>query len=187
MRQKLVKTAAGVALLAGALGPTVPAFAATGAATPTGGLIKVFVQPKEASGEHGTILVIGAIGDWGTTLNINANGTADPNGNYAKVSLQKGTFVVNLTTLNALSNKVQPTVYAGSCSIVFTVKGPVGLSEGTGAYKGISGTLTITETFGAVLPRYTSGAHMGQCNMNNNAQPDAQDGVVTGSGNIGFH
>jgi hypothetical protein len=187
MDQKLVKTAAGVALLAGVLGPTVPAFAATSTAMPTGGLIKVFVTPKGASGEHGTILVIGAIGDWGTTLDINANGTADPNGNYSKVTLQKGTFVVNLTTLNELSNKVQPTVYPGSCSLVFTVKGPVGLSDGTGAYKGISGTLTITETFGAVLPRYTSGAHMGQCNMNNNAQPNAQDGVVTGSGNIGFH
>jgi hypothetical protein len=187
MNRKLVKTAAGVALLAGVLGPSVPAFAATGTGMPTGGLIKVFVQPTGANGAHGTILVIGAIGDWGTTANINANGTPDPNGNYAKVSLHKGTFVVNLTTLNALSNKVQPTVYAGTCSLVFTVRGPVGLSDGTGAYKGISGTLTITETFGAIAPRYTSGTHMGQCNMNENAQPAAQDGVITGSGNIGFH
>jgi hypothetical protein len=187
MNLKLMKSAAGVALLAGVLGPTVPAFAATGASMPAGGLIKVFVTPKGANGEHGTILIIGAIGDWGTTLNINANGTADPNGNYAKVTLQKGTFVVNLTTLNALSNKAQPTLYAGTCSAVFSIRGPIGLSQGTGAYKGISGTLTITETFGFILPRYASGAHMGQCNMSNSAQPAAQDGEITGSGNIGFH
>ena len=185
MKLKMM-TAAGAALLAGALGLAVPAFAATGTAMPTAGPVKVFVTPSEANGEHGTILIVGAIGDWGTTLNINANGTPDPNGNYAKVTLQKGTFDVNLTSLNALSNKGQPTFYPGSCSGIFSVKGPVGLSDGTGAYKGISGTLTITQTFGFIVPRYASGAHTGQCNMSNSAQPVAQRGVITGSGNIGF-
>jgi hypothetical protein len=181
-----IMTATGVALLVGALGPAVPAVAASGTAMPAGGPVKVFVTPSGASGEHGTILIIGAIGDWGTTLNVNANGTADPNGNYAKVTLQKGTFDVNLTSLNALSNKAQPTFYQASCSAIFSVKGPVGLAGGTGAYKGISGTLTITQTFGFILPRYGSGAHAGQCNMSNSAQPVAQHGVITGSGNIGF-
>jgi hypothetical protein len=186
MNPKLVKTAAGIVLLAGVLGPAAPALAATGTAMPAGGPVKVWVTPKGANGEHGTILIVGAIGDWGTTLNINANGTPDPNGNYAKVTLQKGTFEVNLTTIGALSNKAQPTVYAGSCSAIYSVKGPIGLLDGTGAYKGISGTLTITETFAFILPRYRSGPHMGQCNMSNNAQPSAQQGVITGSGNIGF-
>ncbi len=185
MKLKMM-TATGVALLAGALGPAVPAVAATGTAMPAGGPVKVFVTPSAANGEHGTILIVGAIGDWGTTLNINANGTSDPNGNYAKVTLQKGTFVVNLTSLNTLSNKAQPTFYKSSCSAVFSVKGPVGLADGTGAYKGISGTLTITQTFGFILPRYGSGANTGQCNMSNSAQPVAQRGVITGSGNIGF-
>jgi hypothetical protein len=186
MKLKLVKTAVGVALVAAVLGPAVPAFGATGPAMPTGGAVKVWVTPKGPNGSHGTILIIGAVGDWGTTQNANANGTPNPNGNYGKVTLQKGTFLVNLSTLNALSNKAQPTVYASSCSAMFTVKGPVGLSDGTGAYKGISGTLTITETFAFILPRFTSGAHLGQCNMGENAQPSAQDGVVTGSGTVGF-
>jgi hypothetical protein len=186
MNLKMAQTTAGVALLAGVLAPALPAFAAGTSTMPTGGTVKVFVTPKGASGEHGTILIIGAIGDWGTTLNVNANGTADPNGNYAKVTLQKGTFLVNLTSLNALSNKVQPTFYAGSCSADFSVKGPIGLSEGTGAYQGISGTLTILETFAFILPRYASGAHAGQCNTSNNAQPVAQHGDITGSGTVGF-
>ncbi len=186
MKLNPVKTTAAVVLLAGVLGPAVPAVAATGTAMPAGGAIKIWVTPKGANGEYGTILIVGAIGDWGTTLNINANGTADPNGNYAKIKLQKGTFEVNLTTLNALSNKAQPTLYSGSCSAIFSVKAPVGLSDGTGAYKGISGNVTITQTFAFILPRYASGAHTGQCNMSNSAQPAAQDSVITGSGNIGF-
>jgi hypothetical protein len=184
MKLRIVKATAGMVLLAGVLGPAVPAFAA--GTMPTGGLVKVFVTPKGANSEHGTILIVGAIGDWGTTLNVNANGTPDPNGNYAKVTLQKGAFEVNLTSLNALSNKVQPTFYAGSCSAVFSIKGPIGLSDGTGAYQGISGTLTITETFAFILPRFASGAHAGQCNASNSAQPVAQHGDITGSGTVGF-
>ncbi len=186
MKLRIVKATAGLVLLAGVLGPAVPAFAAGTSTMPTGGLVKVFVTPKGANSEHGTILIVGAIGDWGTTLNVNANGTPDPNGNYAKVTLQKGAFEVNLTSLNALSNKVQPTFYAGSCSAVFSIKGPIGLSDGTGAYQGISGTLTITETFAFILPRFASGAHAGQCNASNSAQPVAQHGDITGSGTVGF-
>jgi hypothetical protein len=186
MKLTTAKITAGVAVLAGILSPAVPAFAASTTTMPTGGTVKVFVTPMGANGEHGTILIIGAIGDWGTTLNVNANGTADPNGNYARVSLQKGTFLVNLTSFNAVANKVQPTFYGSSCSAVFSVKGPIGLSEGTGGYKGISGTLTITETYGFILPRYASGAHAGQCNTSNNAQPLAQHGDITGSGTVGF-
>jgi hypothetical protein len=186
MKMKRVKTVAGLALLVSVLGPAVPAVAATGAATPTGGPVKIWVTPKGATGQHGTILVVGAIGDWGTTSTINANGTPDPNGNYGKVTLQKGTFEVNLSTVNALSNKAQPTIYAGSCSGVFSVNGPIHFLDGTGAYKGISGTVNLTETFAVILPRFTSGAHLGQCNMSNSAQPLAQNGVVTGSGNVSF-
>jgi hypothetical protein len=186
MTVKLVKTAAGIALLAGVLGSAGPAFAASGPTMPTGGPVRVWVTPKGANGVHGTILIVGAIGDWGTTLNINANGTTDPNGNYAKITLQKGTFEVNLTTINAISNKAQPTFYAGSCSALFSAKGPIGLLDGTGDYKGISGTLIVTETFALIMPRYSSGAHIGQCNMSNSAQPAAEDGAISASGNVGF-
>jgi hypothetical protein len=90
MNRKVIESAAGILLLAGVVGPAAPALAATGTAMPAGGSIKIWVTPKGANGEHGTILIVGAIGDWGTTLNINANGTPDPNGNYARVTLQKG-------------------------------------------------------------------------------------------------
>jgi hypothetical protein len=53
-----IMTATGVALLVGALGPAVPAVAASGTAMPAGGPVKVFVTPSGASGEHGTILII---------------------------------------------------------------------------------------------------------------------------------
>jgi hypothetical protein len=57
--------------------------------------------------------------------------------------------------------------------------------NGTGLYKGISGTANITVTFGGVAPRYKSGQKKGQC-MQNYGNPQAQFGFVTGQGTIGF-
>ena len=59
--------------------------------------------------------------------------------------------------------------------------------NGTGLYKGISGTLMVTETFAAYGPFYKTGAHKGQCNTsNNNATPLAQYGSVQGVGTVKF-
>ena len=74
-----------------------------------GGPVKVFVTPG-LTGAGGTIVIVGAIGDHGRTLIINKSGTTDPNGNYVKITLQKGTFEVNSTALNAKANKAQPRV-----------------------------------------------------------------------------
>ena len=82
---------------------------------------------------------------------------------------------------------VKPTVLSGTtCSFGFTATGPITLSDGTGAYAGISGTIVTTLTFGGDGPFYTSGAKKGKCNMSNNAQPLAQFGSAVGRGTIKF-
>jgi hypothetical protein len=161
--------------------------AAARAAAPAGGPIRVFVTPDLAPGSpNGTIVITGAIGDYGTTLNIDKNGKTDANGNYVKIILKKGAFEVDSTKLNALANKMQPTMNAATCSASGTVVGPVTLFGGTGQYAGISGTIKITETFAFIGPTYTTGAKKGQCNMSNNSQPLAEYGAIIGTGTVKF-
>jgi len=154
------------------------------AAAPAGGPIHLFATPN--NGATGTIVITGAIGDAGTTLSIDQNGKADPNGNFVKITLKKGTFEVDSTTLNAAANKLQPTVNALTCSGYLSVSDPVTLFAGTGLYKGIAGKVTITETYAFILPTYTSGAKKGQCNESSSAQPIAQYASIAGSGTVSF-
>lgn len=57
----------------------------------------------------------------------------------------------------------------------------------TGLYKGISGTLSDTVTYAAVVPRYTSGKEKGQCTFTSNSiQPLDQISSFTGSGTVKF-
>jgi hypothetical protein len=72
-----------VLLVAGA------AFAATPHASPAGGAISVFATPGK--GNTGKIVITGAIGDFGTTINTNKAGEPNPSGNYVKINLHQGT------------------------------------------------------------------------------------------------
>jgi len=164
------------------------ALAATGMtiAAPAGGKVQIFATQN--SGAAGTILITGAIGDYGTTLSMDKNGKADPNGNFVMIKLHKGTFVVDSTALNAATNKEGPTTESKTtCSFGFIGTGPpVTLSDGTGLYKGISGSVNVTFNFGGYGPFFASGKHKGQCNMSNNAQPIVSKGWITGVGTVSF-
>jgi hypothetical protein len=182
---RVTKAAVSVVALGSLLLGGGPAFAATTPSTPAGGFIRIFVMPNGNGG--GPIVVTGAIGDYGRTLTINKNGTPDPNnGNYVKVTLHKGTLEVNKTTLDAKSNKAQPSFDVATCSAAISVTGPITLFDGTGLYAGIAGTLNVTITEGFVLPRLTTGKDKGQCNESNSATPLSQYGVVIGTGTVSF-
>jgi hypothetical protein len=178
---RVVKATLGVAVLGGMLFVSSTALAAS---TPAGGTVNVFATP--GNGAAGTIVITGAIGDFGPTRSMNQNGTPNPNGNLVKLILKKGTIEVNITTINALSNKIQPTVNPMTCSGQLSVSAPATLFNGTGLYKGIAGTVHLTETFAFILPTVTSGAKKGQCNESNSAQPIAQYVAVIGTGTVHF-
>jgi hypothetical protein len=63
-------------------------------------------------------------------------------GNVNKIVLTHGTFEANIATLLGRVKAVSST--SGGCSVVLRSTAPVQLSHGTGAYRGIHGTLTIT-------------------------------------------
>ena len=158
---------------------------ASAAGTPSGGPIQLIATA--GSNPVGTIVVAGAIGDYGKTLSMTKSGKPDSNGNYVKITLQKGTFEVNATAFNKATAKAPATINdKATCSFAFSGSGPVTLFNGTGLYKGISGTLTITINFIGYGPFYTSGTKKGECNTSPTAQPLAAKGWIMGRGNIKF-
>ena len=175
----------GVAVAGGLLIGGTAALGAGAASKPKGGEVHVLVEPS-GSATPGKILFTGAIGDQGTTLNVDQNGTPDPNGNYAKVTLSQGTFEVNITALKAASNNASPRFNTATCSATISVIAPITLLDGTGLYAGITGTVRASETAGFIGPRITSGAKKGQCNMDNSAQPVGLLILVTGTGTVHF-
>jgi hypothetical protein len=168
--------AAGVCCLGGGMA----AVAGVAAAAPTGGAIHLFVQPGQTQG-NGRIVITGAVGDYGTTR---ARVVGDRRLSVA--TLHQGTITFDLTAISRLSDATNPRVDMATCSAELAVSAAVPVVGGTGLYRGIHGSVTITEAFGFVGPRYTHGAKKGQCNLSNSAQPLAEMPEVYGSGSVAF-
>ena len=182
MRKRLAGIGAGALAVLVVAGVTVWSAAA---ATP-GGKIAFYASAGTSATNHGVFT--GAVGDYGTLVNMNKDGKVNPNGNFVKATLTKGTFELDITALNKiLSQSGTPLASStATCSNAFSGSGPVKFFNGTGPYKGISGTATVTVTFGGVGPRYTSGPKKGQCNQNAQAFPGGSFGVVMGHGTVSF-
>ncbi len=150
-----------------------PAFAATK------GTVHVWSEltPSPTS----PIIFTGAFGDYGTATNIDKNGKTDQNGNYVRIVLKKGTFEVNAVALGKEFSKLQP-VFAAGCSATFTGSAQVTFFQGTGAYAGINGTITVTSTNALVLPTLKNG----KCNETESGTPLSQYETITGSGSVTF-
>jgi hypothetical protein len=159
---------------------------ATAAAAPAGGPIELYASAGNSGSQH--VVVIGAIGDYGTAINVNKNGKPNPNGNYVKVKLTKGTFLIDVTAVNKAMNSGAPPQVAShtTCSAAFTGTAPVTFLNGTRLYKGISGTGNVSLTFGGVGSRYKSGPKKGQCKQGD-PSPRASFGFVTGQGTVSFN
>ena len=155
------------------------------AATPAGGAIELWASAGNNGSQH--VVFVGAIGDYGPAVNVNKNGKRNPNGNYVKMRLKKGTFMLDVTAMNkAINSGNEPQVASEeTCSAAFTGSAPVTFLKGTGLYKSISGTANVTLTFGGVGSRYKSGPKKGQCKQGD-PRPRASFGFVTGQGPVSF-
>lgn len=151
-----------------------------GTSMPKGGAIQIIVQPGDQQGA-GKIIVTRAIGDYGTTSPSKTKGDTK----YGVATLTKGGFEVDLTALSKKVNADKPAA-SETCSVEISETAPAAISNGTGAYKGVQGSVNLTETFGLIAPRFTSGKKKGQCNWSNNAKPVSQMGTVYGTGRVNF-
>ena len=155
------------------------------AATPAGGQVELWAAAGgNSNSQH--VVFVGAIGDYGTASNVNKNGKPNPNGNFVKIRLQKGTFTLDATAVNKAINSGAPHVESrATCSAAFSGSGQVTFLNGTGRYKGISGTANVTVTFGGVGGHYKSGPKKGQCKQGDSS-PRGSFGFVTGQGTVSF-
>jgi hypothetical protein len=153
-----------------------PASAAT-----KGGMVHIW---SSGSGVTTPILLTGAIADYGNGTSQDKNGKVDINGLYEKAVLKKGSFLIDSHGLAAAFGHAQQSFDATTCSGSISVTGPTSIvpGSGTGAYKGMKGTITVTLTIAAISPRLASG----KCNQSDNAQSVSQYSTVTGSGAISF-
>lgn len=175
--------AAGAA--AAILGVAVPGSAAlaAGAATTTG-TAKVWVTPSATttSAKHpGKVLFTGVIGDYGTSQTVTATGKATRKSTYKLLKLKKGTITVSTAQFTkALTSASPSTASQSNCSFVVSATAPVTIVKGTGAYAGITGKLTLTGTFAAVLPKAKSGA------CTTKGKPLSSYISIAGSGTVSF-
>jgi hypothetical protein len=173
-KKRTVPAAIAVAVVVG--GSWLPSVVSVSAATaPMADGTLHYYETGYGTSQIDSVVVTGAFTDHG----VDHVGFAD-NGNINKIVLSKGSFEANVTTLNA---KVAPTSYdATTCSIVLSGTAPAALSDGTGAYAGITGNVTVTVHEAAILPKLKSG----KCNESQNVVPTASVVWVTGSGTVSF-
>jgi hypothetical protein len=131
-------------------------------------------------GPTSTVILAGAIGDFGTARSVNPDGSANAeHTGQLNLSLSHGSFRLNIADLDrkfvgVLDNLAVNTT---TCSSTVSVSGavPVVPGSGTGSYKGISGTFNLTITLDEVYRRTAcseTGAYL------------AQSIVTTGSGTV---
>ena len=144
-------------------------------ASPTGpaaGEIHVYVVNTSTSEDTpNTVLITGAFSD---------HGTASQN----LLTLAKGTITVNLDMLNAITNAESFGHFnQASCSFWgMATAVPIPVVRGTGAYAGITGSLTGTVNFAAQGSLTASG----QCNQDQNAPAVAQVVLAVVAGKVSF-
>ena len=131
-----------------ALSPLVLTAAPASAAPATSGVVHVYAV--NSGGSTGTIVVTGAIGDWGKDIS-----GASPTTN--QIVLSKGSFDVNTAAIGRAFSKAKPKGDPANCGVVLAVSAPATLSNGTGAYKGISGKVNLTVSNAALLPTKSDG------------------------------
>ncbi len=144
----------------GFVGTAGPALAAT--STPKGGTVKVWVTPSTigtTTTKHpGKVMFTGAIGDYGTSFNVTATGKpSSKKSSYKLLKLKKGTITVNAGAIGKALTSAKPTANTTNCSVSVTATAPVTILKGTGAYAGISGTVTFSAQYAVVLPKTSSG------------------------------
>ena len=137
----------------------------TAAAATTSGMEHLWVSGFNVSNQNPTTIVA-------TGLFTDAGKLSGPSAN--KVSLSRGGFFVD-------SNALQPTFKLNPQTCFFTViyRGSISLGRGTGAYAGISGTLTVSGSEQGVAMK----AQSGKC-LEGSSPALGVTGLIKAEGNV---
>src|SRR5438034_7726790 len=128
--------------------------AATTQASTAGGMVNI-VDYADNDGPKSTVILTGAIGDYGEALSIHPDGTVDPEHNSElNLALTHGSFRLSIAGLDKriVSAFSHFPANTSTCSGTVTESGttPIVAGSGTGAYSGISGSFKMTATIAEV-------------------------------------
>jgi hypothetical protein len=165
MTHSVTKVTVAGALVAGAAVLAVNG-AAAAAPAPTSGAVQLL--STQSGHQPAYDVVTGAINDYGKDVPIGRN--------THKVILKKGTFQIDATKLNK-HIKFKPS-RVGCSSIASGSASALPVSHGTGAYAGITGSLTIDVRFTQIGKVVN-----GKCTLSKGL---AYDGVVIGTGHVSY-
>lgn len=187
MRKILIALTTGASAIAAVGISAIAAPTLAGASSPSGGKVALWADAN-LTGATSKIVMVGAIADSGVGTSIDKNGKVDPNGSYERIVFKKGSFEADATGLDQNASSEPPTLNnVSTCSFAFSASGPITLSNGKGAYAGISGTLNVTEQFVGIGPRYKTGKNKGACNQSDSARPIVGAGAISGTGTVAFN
>ena len=159
--------------------------AAQGATAAQAGGGSVFLTAYQNDDLPGaTVVLSGAIGDFGEAVSVLPNGTVDPeHSSQLRLALTQGSFRIVIGPLHAkFVNALNHAAYnLTTCSGHATVTGaaPVVAGSGTGAYTGISGSLALSITGNEVDAKPGCQPFSGSALL-------AQSIVIAGSGTVSF-
>ena len=168
----------GAVIVAGTIAQAAAQAHATTTTTTAGGRIELFT-PFTAK-VRAPALVTGAIGGYGMFVSVDRQGHPDANGDFARFELKHGSFEIDGRTLISHLHPVARSF--ASCSAVLVGSGPVRVFDGTGAYRGIHGTLRATSRGGLLGPRDSSG----KCVRSDRVPPLDVLGTLDMSGTVSF-
>jgi hypothetical protein len=155
-----------------------------GAASPAGPQASMARGPVQISGysdndgPKSTVILTGAIGDFGKAIRTYANGKIERNYNQLDLTLTHGSFRLSIAGIE--NNLVRAFSHfpsnTSTCSGIVTATGtaPIVADSGTGAYKTISGNFQMTVTIHEVDSWPKCVALL------------AEDIFITGSGTVAF-
>jgi hypothetical protein len=143
---------AAAAILAAAVAAGCASAASRAAASAPAGhaeTARIVVWSVNSDGPDFRAIATGAVGDYGPAVTVRPDGTADPeHTSELELNLAQGSFRLSIAELaSEFSHVVGRWPYdRATCSIHGTVTGtaPVVAGSGTGAYRGITGTFTLT-------------------------------------------
>ena len=143
--------------------------------TPRAGTIHVYLAGSLTGGHSQPIVITGSFADAGRFIE------AAPDSN---VKLSKGSFKVDdsqgAAKESQLFARLPSLIDPKSCGVAFSYTAPAALKDGTGAYRGIRGTVRVTTTDAGVFPKLPDG----KCNISNNARPIGFMSIAHGAGSV---
>jgi hypothetical protein len=158
-----VAAAAGVLLLAGCASavPNAPASGSTSRVTTSQatttaakGTVHFIGYSKNSDGPDLTVILSGAIADYGPAVTVHPDGSTDPeHSSELKLGLQHGSFLLSIANLDKkLVSVTSRWSSTPTCSfhVSVTAPTPVVPGSGTGLYRGVSGSVNMTVTIDEV-------------------------------------